>query len=167
MMSVPVSVFVGSESDRALVTEACLKKLKEIGLGYDLAVCSAHRDPEMLPEFVNEALELGAQLFIGYAGLTPALPGAIAAHARSTPVIGISDTAEEHRAISNTAPGLPVAYIGWGKSGLIKAAEFAALLLGWKHQELSPLQATYIKNLGDKKPPKLHLDRWDPEEETS
>jgi 5-(carboxyamino)imidazole ribonucleotide mutase len=160
-----IAVFIGSESDLDLVNEKCLQKLKGIGLGYDLTVCSAHRDPEALPLLVHDAVEDGIEIFIGYAGLTPALPGAIAACARSIPVIGVSDTAEEHRAITNTAPGVPVMYAGWGKNGLTKAAELAAQLLGWKDEQLSSLQMNYVKSLSDKKPPRPHHASWDPEKE--
>ena len=70
-----VSVIIGSESDKDL-GEAATGVLKDFGIGCELKVLSAHRNPRQLAEYVEGS---GASVFICIAGLAAALPGSVAA----------------------------------------------------------------------------------------
>jgi phosphoribosylcarboxyaminoimidazole (NCAIR) mutase len=159
------ALIVGSANDEAFVREHCLRKLADT-VGYDFSVCSADRNPQELRDLVSESLDTGIDLFICYAGLSPALPRAVAALAYYKPVIGVCENEDkgDQQAITNTPPGLPVIYVGAGKNGLIKAAELAILLLGWKHPDTHSVQRGYVASLFAKKPAIPHKERYDPEE---
>ena len=158
-----VAVLVGSKNDKAFVAENCLNRLADT-VGYDFSVCSADRNREDLPDLVNECLEMGIDLFICYAGLSPALPRAVAAIARFTPVIGVckDEIKGDQQAITNTPPGLSVIYVGAGKEGLIKAAEEAMKLLGWKYPEIHEVHKRYVEAQIAKKQPEPHEERVEP-----
>lgn len=79
-----VLVVFGSTSDEAVYSEV-FKGLKDAGVKPTLRVCSAHRTPQMLEKILKET---DAELIISGAGLSAALPGAIASHT-TLPVIGV------------------------------------------------------------------------------
>ena len=81
---VDVAVIAGSQSDEAIVRKVCAT-LDEYGLSYEEKVISAHRDPELLVEYVRAS---DAKVFIGIAGMSAALPGVIASKTKR-PVIGV------------------------------------------------------------------------------
>ena len=82
-----VGILVGSESDRERMQSA-LAMLEEHGVGYEFEVRSAHRTPEAVAEYASTARERGLRVLICGAGLSAALPGAVAAHT-DLPVIGV------------------------------------------------------------------------------
>ena len=119
---VSVSVIMGSESDRE-VGEKAQTILEEFGVDYELKVYSAHRTPKALVEYVESS---DASVYIAIAGLSAALPGAIAAHTLK-PVIGVPKDAklgglDALLSIVQMPPGVPVACVG------IDNARNAALL---------------------------------------
>ncbi len=81
---VDVALIIGSDSDRELGDKAS-NLLEEFGIIYDYKVISAHRHPEYLKEYIESS---DARVFIAIAGLSAALPGAIAARTIK-PVIGV------------------------------------------------------------------------------
>ncbi len=81
---VDVALIIGSDSDRELGDKAS-NLLDEFGISYDYKVISAHRNPEYLKEYIECS---DASVFIAIAGLSAALPGAIAARTIK-PVIGV------------------------------------------------------------------------------
>ena len=79
----------------------------------ELVVYSAHRDPDGLRAYVNSS---DASVFIAVAGLSAALPGAIASHT-VRPVIGVPKEAklgglDSLLSIVQMPPGVPVACVG-------------------------------------------------------
>jgi phosphoribosylcarboxyaminoimidazole (NCAIR) mutase len=168
VLLISVGVILGSESDEKFVHANYLNRLKELKLGYDLSVCSADRNLEDLPDVVLDCLNMGAELFVCYAGLSPALPRLAAGIAPYVPVIGVCED-EDHgdqRAITNTPPGRPVIYVGAGKTGLKKAVDLTVLLLGWRHPDTNALerQKDYVAAQAAEKPPQPHKEKYDPEE---
>ena len=75
---------MGSKSDMP-IAEKAEKILKEFDVNYKIQVASAHRTPDHLKKIVQES---NAEVFIGIAGLSAALPGSIASHTIK-PVIGV------------------------------------------------------------------------------
>jgi len=119
---VEVSVISGSKSDQAIV-DRIMSRLEEQGVSCEHKVLSAHRNPVELEQYVKES---DAQVFIGVAGLSAALPGVIASRTKK-PVIGVPVSAklgglDALLSIVQMPPGVPVASVG------IDNGENAALL---------------------------------------
>ena len=119
---VKVSVILGSDSDREVGDKAA-DMLGDFGVEHELIVYSAHRDPNGLKKYVGLS---DASIFIAVAGLSAALPGAIASHT-VRPVIGVPKEAklgglDSLLSIVQMPPGVPVACVG------IDNARNAALL---------------------------------------
>lgn len=82
-----VGIIMGSESDRERMSKA-EQALDEAELRYEVRVMSAHRDPEKVREYCQNARMRGLKVIIAGAGLSAALPGVAAAHT-DLPVIGV------------------------------------------------------------------------------
>ena len=103
--------------------------LNERGIRYEIRVMSAHRDPEVVADYAQNARMRGLRVIIAGAGLAAALPGVVAAHT-DLPVIGVPLTSSTSvaggldalLAISQMPPGVPVACMG------INGARNAAIL---------------------------------------
>jgi 5-(carboxyamino)imidazole ribonucleotide mutase len=109
---VKVSVVLGSDSDRE-VGDKAVATLGDFGVEHELVVYSAHRDPDGLKKYVDSS---DASIFIAVAGLSAALPGAIASHT-VRPVIGVPKEAklgglDSLLSIVQMPPGVPVACVG-------------------------------------------------------
>ena len=119
---VTVSIIIGSESDREL-GDATASQLMEFGVGHELKTLSAHRNPKALAQYVDST---DAEVFIAIAGLSAALPGAIAA-LTVKPVIGVPKEVklggvDALLSMVQMPTGVPVATVG------VDAAKNAALL---------------------------------------
>lgn len=126
---VKVSVVLGSDSDRE-VGDKAVAMLDDFGVENELAVYSAHRDPDGLKKYVDSS---DASIFIAVAGLSAALPGAIASHT-VRPVIGVPKEAklgglDSLLSIVQMPPGVPVACVGVdnAKNAALLAIEVLAL----------------------------------------
>ena len=127
-----VGIIVGSHSDMETM-EHCLEKLRELDIGFNLVVKSAHRDPLAVKEWVEGAGERGNRVIIAAAGMAAALPGVVASLTK-LPVIGVPMTSELNGmdsllSISQMPSGVPVACMAIGRAGAINAALFAAKLI--------------------------------------
>jgi 5-(carboxyamino)imidazole ribonucleotide mutase len=113
-----VGVLIGSESDRERMQPA-LDELAARGIGCELEVRSAHRQPDAVAEYARSARERGLRVLIAGAGLSAALPGVVAAHT-DLPVIGVPlrsslsvlDGLDALLSIVQMPPGVPVACVG-------------------------------------------------------
>jgi 5-(carboxyamino)imidazole ribonucleotide mutase len=91
--------------------------LEQAGIGYDFAVCSAHREPERTAQVAREARGKGYRVVICGAGLAAALPGAVAAQT-DLPVIGVPFAVgplhgtDALYSMVQTPSGVPVATVG-------------------------------------------------------
>ncbi|HLY94258.1 MAG TPA: 5-(carboxyamino)imidazole ribonucleotide mutase [Gaiellaceae bacterium] len=134
MADVKVGILVGSESDRERMQSA-LDVLDEHGIGYEFEVRSAHRTPDAVAEYARTARGRGLRVLICGAGLSAALPGAVAAHT-DLPVIGVPlrssmsvlDGLDALLAIAQMPPGVPVATVGVDNAR--NAAALAVRILG-------------------------------------
>jgi phosphoribosylaminoimidazole carboxylase PurE protein len=113
-----VGILVGSESDRERMQPA-LDELAARGIGCELEVRSAHRDPDAVAEYARAARGRGIRVLVAGAGLAAALPGVVAAHT-DLPVIGVPlrsaksvlDGLDALLSIVQMPPGVPVAAVG-------------------------------------------------------
>ncbi|MBN1885377.1 MAG: 5-(carboxyamino)imidazole ribonucleotide mutase [Candidatus Krumholzibacteriota bacterium] len=128
-----VAVVMGSESDRETM-ELCLAELEKFHIAAEIVVSSAHRMPEKTRDYVVEAEERGAKVFIAGAGMAAALPGFVAS-VTTKPVIGVPLASglpgglDALLAIVQMPPGVPVATVAVGKAGARNAAILAAEIL--------------------------------------
>ncbi|MEE9594494.1 MAG: 5-(carboxyamino)imidazole ribonucleotide mutase [Candidatus Hydrothermarchaeales archaeon] len=112
MVDAMVVIIAGSKSDAELVEKAG-EVLEGYGVRYESYVASAHRDPDKLRELVKNS---GGDVFIGIAGLSAALPGAIASHTKK-PVIGVPrdvklEGLDSLLSMIQMPKGVPVATVG-------------------------------------------------------
>lgn len=107
-----VLIIAGSKSDGNIVRET-EKILGEYKIKYSTEYCSAHREPKKLEKLVKDS---EAKLFICIAGLSAALPGAVASHTEK-PVIGVPVSSKLNGldallSIVQMPKGVPVACVG-------------------------------------------------------
>ncbi|MHC1569929.1 MAG: 5-(carboxyamino)imidazole ribonucleotide mutase [Candidatus Syntropharchaeales archaeon] len=107
-----IAIIIGSESDM-WVADQVVEILKGFNENYDLDIISAHRDHERLDEYIRKS---DASVFIAIAGLSAALPGAIASRT-DKPVIGVPVSTklgglDALLSIVQMPPGVPVACVG-------------------------------------------------------
>jgi 5-(carboxyamino)imidazole ribonucleotide mutase len=129
-----VGIVMGSKSDMPAM-EAAEKELIERGIGCEVRVMSAHREPDKVADYAKNARMRGLRVIIAGAGLSAALPGVVAAHS-DLPVIGVPLTSRTSVAggldallsIAQMPPGVPVACVGVDNAR--NAAVLAARILG-------------------------------------
>ena len=130
---VKVGIVMGSASDRE-VMEKATEVLDELGIGYEVVVSSAHRNPERTARYAREAAGRGVKVIIAGAGLAAALPGVLAAHT-TLPVIGVPIASgalhgvDALVAMVQMPSGVPVGTVGINnaKNAAFLAAEILAL----------------------------------------
>ena len=134
-----VGILVGSKSDMP-VLERCTARLEELGIGYELEVRSAHRNPESVSEYAGTARERGLKVIICAAGMAAHLAGAVAART-TLPVIGIPVAAgtlggmDSLLATVQMPSGVPVATVA--VNGATNAAVLAAQILALSDESLA------------------------------
>ncbi len=149
-----VIIFIGSESDLEVVTDAG-RILDEFGVSYRLEVTSAHRSPERTRTLISESESQGAKVFIAVAGKAAHLAGFVAGHT-SLPVIGVpveSAGLGGMDALLSTVQmpkGVPVATMGLGKAGAFNAAILAVQILSLEDPNLKKKLAEYKRALAEK-----------------
>jgi 5-(carboxyamino)imidazole ribonucleotide mutase len=146
----PVAVVLGSKSD-ADVMQDCIQTLDTLGIEHETHVISAHRSPEKTREFALAARERGIEVIIAAAGMAAALPGVLASHAPTIPVIGVPvakggmSGLDSLLAIAQMPPGVPVACMA--VNGARNAALFAAQVLAVKNQGVRKALEDYRRQL--------------------
>ncbi len=146
-----VGVVIGSKTDSELIQPA-LDMLKQLGIGYELAIMSAHRSSEKVREYGLEAEKKGLKVIIAAGGYAAHLPGVLASWT-TLPVIGVPLPTSEVRgidallSISQMPGGVPVACMGIGASGAKNAALLAAQILAIEHAEIREAYRKYKQEL--------------------
>jgi 5-(carboxyamino)imidazole ribonucleotide mutase len=129
-----VGIVMGSKSDMETMEKAA-KELEDRGILHEMRVMSAHREPDVVAEYAKNAHMRGLRVIIAGAGISAALPGAVAAHT-DLPVIGVPLSGRLSAAggldailsIVQMPPGVPVACVGLDNPR--NAAILAAQILG-------------------------------------
>jgi len=146
-MAMKIHIIMGSKSDTP-VAEKAQKILDEFKVDYEITVASAHRTPEYLKELVEKS---NADVFIGIAGLSAALPGSIAAHT-TKPVIGVPVSGKVNLdsilSIVQMPLGIPVGAVGLDRGD--NAALLAIQILSVRDKELRDKMENYRKKMKDK-----------------
>jgi 5-(carboxyamino)imidazole ribonucleotide mutase len=113
-----VGIVMGSKSDMEIMQQAA-RELEERGILHEIRVMSAHREPDVVADYAKNAHMRGLRAIIAGAGISAALPGAVAAHT-DLPVIGVPLSGRLSAAggldailsIVQMPPGVPVACVG-------------------------------------------------------
>jgi 5-(carboxyamino)imidazole ribonucleotide mutase len=148
---VKVGVVMGSQSDWDVMQHAA-KVLKDFGVAFEHKVVSAHRTPDEMFKYAEEARERGLACIIAGAGGSAHLPGMIASKT-TLPVLGVP-VPTRHLAgqdslysIVQMPKGIPVATFAIGEAGAANAGLFAVSLLAASDPELAKKLAAYREQL--------------------
>ena len=128
-----VGIVMGSSSDWPTMEHAATT-LERLLVPFEVQVVSAHRTPDLLFRYAEQASERGLRGIIAGAGGAAHLPGMLAAKT-AVPVLGVP--VQSHAlsgmdsllSIVQMPAGVPVATFAIGKAGAINAALFAAATL--------------------------------------
>ncbi|NBB08814.1 5-(carboxyamino)imidazole ribonucleotide mutase [Pseudomonas sp. SLFW] len=138
-MSALVGVIMGSKSDWSTLSHTA-DMLEKLGISYEVKVVSAHRTPDLLFQYAEEAEGRGIEVIIAGAGGAAHLPGMCAAKTH-LPVLGVPvqssmlSGVDSLLSIVQMPAGIPVATLAIGKAGAINAALLSASILGAKHPQ--------------------------------
>lgn len=139
-MTAKISVIMGSTSDWETMKEAC-QILDEFGVSYEKKVVSAHRTPDLMFEYAQNARKKGIKIIIAGAGGAAHLPGMVASKT-TLPVIGVPvqsrtlNGLDSLLSIVQMPGGVPVATTAIGKAGAINAGLLAIQMLSMYDLEL-------------------------------
>jgi len=132
-MSAPrVGIVMGSDSDLP-VMEPAAQALADLGIAHEVRVVSAHRTPQAMIEYGQEAEARGLEVLVAGAGGAAHLPGMLAA-VTVLPVIGVPvplrylDGLDSLLSIVQMPGGVPVATVAIGNGR--NAGLLAARILG-------------------------------------
>jgi 5-(carboxyamino)imidazole ribonucleotide mutase len=146
-----IQIIMGSSSDKPVAQKAA-EIFDLFGVPYDIMVASAHRTPDVLEHLVKNS---DADVFIGIAGLSAALPGTIAAHT-NRPVIGVPVSGKVNLdailSIIQMPPGIPVGAVGLDRGE--NAALLAIQILAIHDKKLTKKLEEYRKKMREKVPAK-------------
>ena len=131
--NVKVAIVMGSDSDMSVMSKAA-EVLDEFGIGYEMRIISAHREPDIFFEWAKTAKERGIRIIIAGAGMAAHLPGMCAA-LFPLPVIGVPmhttslGGRDSLYSIVQMPGGIPVATvaIGGGKNAGLLAVKMLAV----------------------------------------
>ncbi len=135
-----VSVVMGSNSDWDVMQHA-ISVLKDFEIPCEARVVSAHRTPDIMFEFAENAATRGIKCIIAGAGGAAHLPGMIAAKT-TVPVLGVPVNSRYLKGLDSLLSivqmpkGVPVATFAIGEAGAANAALFAVAMLGNEDKQL-------------------------------
>ena len=140
MINPSVYIVMGSDSDWNVMQHA-VAILDDFNIAHEVKIISAHRTPDLLFKFAEEARGLGVQCIIAGAGGAAHLPGMIAAKT-TVPVLGVPVNSKYLQGIDSLLSivqmpkGIPVASFAIGDAGAANAGLFAVALLALNNSEL-------------------------------
>ena len=140
-MNNKVAVVMGSKSDWATM-QSTVEILQKLGVAYHTEVISAHRTPQKLATFAEDAVDDGFAVIIAGAGGAAHLPGMIAAHTR-LPVLGVPvqskalNGMDSLLSIVQMPKGIAVGTLAIGTAGAFNAGLMACQILALNDSELA------------------------------
>lgn len=162
MMKPQVGIIMGSTSDWPTMKQAC-EVLDQFGVAYEKRVVSAHRTPDEMFQYAEDALDKGLEVIIAGAGGAAHLPGMIAAKT-VLPVIGVPIQSsalsgmDSLLSIVQMPGGVPVATVSIGNAGAVNAGLLAAEILGVQYPELRKRLQQYREDIRKKVLDQAELD---------
>ena len=148
-----VGIIMGSTSDLPIMQEAA-DILDHLGVSYEIDIVSAHRTPEKMIDYANNAHKRGIKVIIAGAGGAAHLPG-MTASMTPLPVIGVPvksrnsiDGWDSVLSILQMPGGIPVATVAL--DGAKNAGILAAKIIGAQQPELLKRLLEYMDELKEK-----------------
>jgi 5-(carboxyamino)imidazole ribonucleotide mutase len=136
-MTALVGIIMGSTSDWETMQFAA-ETLDQLGISYEVDVVSAHRTPDKLFLYAENAHKRGLEVIIAGAGGAAHLPGMTAAKT-VLPVLGVPvqskilNGIDSLLSIVQMPAGIPVGTLAIGKPGAINAALLAGAIISNKY----------------------------------
>jgi 5-(carboxyamino)imidazole ribonucleotide mutase len=133
MTATKVGIIMGSHSDWATMKHAA-DVLDELGIAYEKQIVSAHRTPDKLFDYAENAAGRGIAVIIAGAGGAAHLPGMTAAKTR-LPVLGVPvqskalNGLDSLLSIVQMPKGIPVGTLAIGEAGAVNAGLLAAAII--------------------------------------
>ena len=149
-----VAIIMGSDSDWPVMRNAA-QMLADFGVAYEARVVSAHRTPDLMFEFAENAVKNGYQAIIAGAGGAAHLPGMVAAKT-TLPVLGVPVPSKHLQgqdsllSIVQMPKGIPVATFAIGDAGAANAGLFAVSILANHDANLAAKLAEFRKVQSEK-----------------
>ena len=148
-----VGIIMGSKSDLPVMQDA-IDILNEFGIESEVNIVSAHRTPDKMFKYANNARDSGIKVIIAGAGGAAHLPGMVAS-ITTLPVIGVPvksrnsiDGWDSVLSILQMPNGVPVATVAL--NGAKNAGILAAQIIGVSDQEISQKLVDYKGQLEKK-----------------
>ena len=138
---------MGSQSDWETLRHAS-ELLEALGIAHESRIISAHRTPQRLYRFAEEAPSRGIQVIIAGAGGAAHLPGMVSA-LTALPVLGVPVESKSLQGMDSLLSivqmpgGIPVGTLAIGKPGAINAALLAASILALSHPVIAETLGSY------------------------
>ena len=149
-----VAIVMGSDSDWPVMKNAA-QMLADFGIAYEAKVVSAHRTPDLMFQFAENAASDGYQIIIAGAGGAAHLPGMVAAKT-TLPVLGVPVPSKHLQgqdsllSIVQMPKGIPVATFAIGDAGAANAGLFAVSILANHDADLAKKLAEFRAKQSDK-----------------
>ncbi len=149
-----VAIVMGSDSDWPVMKNAA-QMLADFGVPYEAKVVSAHRTPDLMFSFAENAKKNGYQIIIAGAGGAAHLPGMVAAKT-TLPVLGVPVPSKHLQgqdsllSIVQMPKGIPVATFAIGDAGAANAGLFAVSILANQDADLAKKLAEFRAKQSDK-----------------
>ena len=145
-----VGIIMGSDSDMDVMAEAG-KVLDDFGVAHEIRIVSAHRTPDVMTAYAQEAYSRGLKVIIAGAGGSAHLPGMTASET-TLPVLAvpIKRNPEDHEALWSSIkmpPGIPLSVMP--ENGAKNAGLMAVEILSLLDSELGQKYAEYRKKMHD------------------
>lgn len=148
-MKAKVAIIMGSDSDWKTM-EGAAEALKQFSIPFVVEVVSAHRTPDRIKTFAQQAEKAGVKVVIAGAGGAAHLPGMVASHT-VLPVIGVPvqlknlNGLDSLLSIVQMPKGVPVATMAIDNA--FNAGLLAARILGTQSSPLTQLLRKYQTSL--------------------
>ncbi len=148
-----VGLVMGSKSDWGTLAHTA-QTLESLGISHEIEVVSAHRTPDKMFSYAENAQKRGIEVIIAGAGGAAHLPGMIAAKTH-LPVIGVPiqskalNGMDSLLSIVQMPAGIPVATVAIGKAGAINSALFAAAILANHYPHIAQSLQAFRQNQTD------------------
>lgn len=136
-----VGIVMGSDSDWEIMQHAA-RRLTEFGVAHEARVVSAHRTPDQLYRYAEDAAGRGLRCIIAGAGGAAHLPGMLAAKT-TLPVLGVPIPTKHLQGLDSLLSivqmpaGVPVATFAIGNAGAGNAGLYAVAILALHDSDLS------------------------------
>lgn len=153
-MAALVGIIMGSTSDWETMQYAA-QTLQQLGIPHEVEVVSAHRTPDKLFDYAENAESRHIEVIIAGAGGAAHLPGMTAAKT-ALPVLGVPvqshalNGMDSLLSIVQMPAGIPVGTLAIGKAGAINAALLATAIIANKHVEFKQALTDFRQQQTDK-----------------